>query len=90
MRAGLASDGSEVTRLTNAEGYDGGAGSAPLCVAGEEVYAGRSLNGPSRTWDSRSCFDLTQFAGQTKERLGSRQTAGFVSGVIKDAFSLWL
>lgn len=31
-----------------------------------------------------------QFAGQTKERLSSRQTAGFVSGVIKDAFSLWL
>jgi len=31
-----------------------------------------------------------QFAGQTKERLSSRQTAGFVSGVIKDAFALWL
>lgn len=31
-----------------------------------------------------------QFAGQTKERLSSRQTAGFVSNVIKDAFSLWL
>lgn len=31
-----------------------------------------------------------QFAGQTKERLSSRQTAGFVSGVVKDAFSLWL
>lgn len=31
-----------------------------------------------------------QFAGQTKERLSSRQTAAFVSGVIKDAFSLWL
>jgi topoisomerase IV subunit B len=31
-----------------------------------------------------------QFSGQTKERLTSRQTASFVSGVIKDAFSLWL
>ncbi|ENK2293181.1 DNA topoisomerase IV subunit B [Vibrio parahaemolyticus] len=31
-----------------------------------------------------------QFAGQTKERLSSRQTAAFVSGVVKDAFSLWL
>ncbi|MFZ7199769.1 DNA topoisomerase IV subunit B [Avibacterium avium] len=31
-----------------------------------------------------------QFAGQTKERLSSRQSAVFVSGVVKDAFSLWL
>ena len=31
-----------------------------------------------------------QFAGQTKERLSSRQTAAFVSNAIKDAFSLWL
>ncbi|MGQ3888859.1 DNA topoisomerase IV subunit B [Legionella sp. CNM-1927-20] len=31
-----------------------------------------------------------QFAGQTKERLSSRQTAAFVSGVIKDAFAVWL
>ncbi|MDP3269658.1 MAG: DNA topoisomerase IV subunit B [Legionella sp.] len=31
-----------------------------------------------------------QFAGQTKERLSSRQTAAFVSNVIKDAFALWL
>ena len=31
-----------------------------------------------------------QFAGQTKERLSSRQAAAFVSGVVKDAFSLWL
>ncbi|WP_114417473.1 DNA topoisomerase IV subunit B [Marinospirillum perlucidum] len=31
-----------------------------------------------------------QFAGQTKERLSSRQSAAFISGVIKDAFSLWL
>ena len=31
-----------------------------------------------------------QFSGQTKERLSSRETASFVSGVVKDAFSLWL
>lgn len=31
-----------------------------------------------------------QFAGQTKERLSSRQTASFVSNIIKDAFALWL
>ncbi len=31
-----------------------------------------------------------QFAGQTKERLSSRQSAVFVAGVAKDEFSLWL
>jgi topoisomerase-4 subunit B len=31
-----------------------------------------------------------QFAGQTKERLSSRQASAFVSGVVKDSFSLWL
>lgn len=31
-----------------------------------------------------------QFSGQTKERLSSRTAAGFVAGVVKDAFSLWL
>lgn len=31
-----------------------------------------------------------QFAGQTKERLSSRQCATFVAGVVKDSFSLWL
>ncbi|MDG2952960.1 DNA topoisomerase IV subunit B [Exercitatus varius] len=31
-----------------------------------------------------------QFAGQTKERLSSRESAVFVGGVVKDAFSLWL
>jgi len=46
-------------------------------------------------WD-RCCFILSsklqdpQFSGQTKERLSSREAAGFVSGVAKDAFSLWL
>ena len=31
-----------------------------------------------------------QFTGQTKDRLSSRECATFVSGVVKDAFSLWL
>ncbi len=31
-----------------------------------------------------------QFSGQTKERLSSRQCSVFVSGVVKDSFSLWL
>lgn len=31
-----------------------------------------------------------QFSGQTKERLSSRECAGFVAGVAKDSFSLWL
>ena len=30
------------------------------------------------------------FSGQTKEKLSSRECAAFVSGVVKDAFSLWL
>jgi len=31
-----------------------------------------------------------QFAGQMKERLSSRESASFISGVIKDSLSLWL
>ncbi len=31
-----------------------------------------------------------QLTGQTKERLASRECAPFVSGVVKDAFTLWL
>ncbi|MFT5115559.1 MAG: topoisomerase-4 subunit B [Parasphingorhabdus sp.] len=44
----------------------------------------------------RCCFILSvrlkdpQFSGQTKERLSSREASAFVSGVVKDAFSLWL
>ena len=46
-------------------------------------------------WE-RCCFVLSsklldpQFSGQTKERLSSRQCAAFVSGIVKDSFSLWL
>ncbi|MGR8950660.1 MAG: DNA topoisomerase IV subunit B [Gammaproteobacteria bacterium] len=31
-----------------------------------------------------------QFSGQTKERLSSRSCSAFVSGVVRDAFSIWL
>lgn len=50
---------------------------------------------PEDVWE-RCCYVLSvkledpQFSGQTKERLSSRQCAGLVSGVVKDAFSLWL
>ncbi|MEJ2644217.1 MAG: DNA topoisomerase IV subunit B [Gammaproteobacteria bacterium] len=50
---------------------------------------------PEDVWD-RCSYILSvklsdpQFSGQTKERLGSRECAPFVSGVVKDAFSLWL
>jgi len=50
---------------------------------------------PEDIWDRCSYILSTkmqdpQFAGQIKERLSSRQAAAFVSGVVKDAFSLWL
>jgi topoisomerase IV subunit B len=35
-------------------------------------------------------LDEPQFSGQTKERLSSRSCTAFVSGVVRDAFSLWL
>ncbi|MFZ8983828.1 MAG: DNA topoisomerase IV subunit B [Steroidobacteraceae bacterium] len=31
-----------------------------------------------------------QFAGQTKEKLSSRESAAFVSGVVKDSLALWM
>lgn len=50
---------------------------------------------PDDVWE-KLCYVLSvkiknpQFAGQTKERLSSRETAVFVSGVVKDSFSSWL
>ena len=50
---------------------------------------------PDDVWD-KVAFVLStkmadpQFSGQTKERLSSREAAAFVSGVVKDSFSLWL
>ncbi|GAA5192119.1 DNA topoisomerase IV subunit B [Ferrimonas gelatinilytica] len=50
---------------------------------------------PEDIWDKAAYVLSTkmqdpQFAGQTKERLSSRQASAFVSGVVRDAFSLWL
>ncbi len=50
---------------------------------------------PEDVWDGLN-FVLSakledpQFSGQTKERLSSRESAAFVTGVIKDSFALWL
>ncbi|ROR98808.1 topoisomerase-4 subunit B [Sinobacterium caligoides] len=50
---------------------------------------------PDDVWD-RCCYVLSakladpQFSGQTKERLSSRECAGYIAGVVKDAFALWL
>ncbi len=35
-------------------------------------------------------FQEPQFSGQTKERLSSREAAGIVQNIAKDAFALWL
>lgn len=62
--------------------------SSAICCRGVKLTA-------DDIWD-RCAYVLSikmqdpQFAGQTKERLSSRQSAVFVSGVVKDAFSLWL
>ncbi|WP_444928728.1 DNA topoisomerase IV subunit B [Microbulbifer sp. SSSA002] len=51
--------------------------------------------GPEDIW-SQCSYVLSakladpQFSGQTKERLSSREATAFISGVAKDAFSLWL
>ena len=50
---------------------------------------------PEDIWD-KCAFVLSaklsdpQFSGQTKERLSSREAASFISGITKDAFSLWV
>ncbi len=50
---------------------------------------------PEDVWDGLSFIlsvklENPQFSGQTKERLSSRESAPFVSGVIKDSLVLWL
>jgi len=50
---------------------------------------------PEDVWDSVAYvlsvkMEEPQFSGQTKERLGSRECAGFVGGVVKDMLALWL
>lgn len=50
---------------------------------------------PDDVWDKVSYILSVKmadpaFSGQTKERLSSRECAPFISGVVKDSFSLWL
>ena len=50
---------------------------------------------PEDVWDGVAFVLSTkmedpQFSGQTKERLSSRQCSAFITGVIKDAFGMWL
>ena len=50
---------------------------------------------PEDVWDKVSYILSVklldpQFSGQTKERLSSRECSAFVSGIVKDAFTLWL
>ena len=50
---------------------------------------------PEDVWDGLNFVLSTkledpQFSGQTKERLSSRESAAFVTGVVKDNFAIWL
>ncbi len=81
---------------THVNGLRAGAADAvrEFCEFRNLVPRGLKL-APEDVWDGVS-FVLSmkmrepQFAGQTKERLSSREAAGVVQGVIKDAFALWL
>ena len=54
-----------------------------VAIAPEDVWDGLSFVLSAKLEDP-------QFSGQTKERLSSRESAAFVTGVIKDEFSIWL
>ena len=81
---------------THVNGLRAGAADAvrEFCEFRNLVPRGLKLS-PEDVWDGVS-FVLSlkmrepQFAGQTKERLSSREAAGVVQGAIKDAFALWL
>jgi topoisomerase-4 subunit B len=81
---------------THVNGLRTGASDAvrEFCEFRNLVPRGLKLS-PEDVWDGVS-FVLSmkmrepQFAGQTKEKLSSRESAGIVQGVIKDAFALWL
>jgi topoisomerase-4 subunit B len=81
---------------THVNGLRAGAADAvrEFCEFRNLVPRGLKL-APEDVWDGVS-FVLSmkmrepQFAGQTKERLTSREAAGLVQGAIKDAFALWL
>ncbi|HMK86850.1 MAG TPA: DNA topoisomerase IV subunit B [Steroidobacteraceae bacterium] len=81
---------------THVNGLRAGAADAvrEFCEFRNLVPRGLKLT-PEDVWDGVS-FVLSlrmrepQFAGQTKEKLSSRESAGIVQGAIKDAFALWL
>jgi topoisomerase IV subunit B len=81
---------------THVNGLRGGVADAvrEFCEFRSLVPRGLKL-APEDVWQSVA-FILSlrmqnpQFAGQIKEKLSSRESATFVSGVVKDAFALWL
>ena len=81
---------------THVNGLRAGAADAvrEFCELRNIVPRGLKL-APEDVWDGVS-FVLSmrmrepQFAGQTKEKLSSRESAGIVQGIIKDVFALWL
>ncbi|HEV8629530.1 MAG TPA: DNA topoisomerase IV subunit B [Thermoanaerobaculia bacterium] len=81
---------------THVAGFRGGLTEAvrEFCEFRDLLPRGLKL-APDDVWE-RCTYVLSlrtkdpQFSGQTKERLTSREAAAFVSGVAKDAFSLWL
>lgn len=54
-----------------------------LKIAGEDIWERCAYVLSAKMLDP-------QFAGQTKDRLNSREIAGFISTAVKDSFSLWL
>lgn len=54
-----------------------------VAIAPEDVWDGLNFVLSAKLEDP-------QFSGQTKERLSSRESAAFVTGVVKDNFLLWL
>jgi topoisomerase-4 subunit B len=65
-----------------------------FCVFRSLLPRGLTL-APEDVWDGTNYVLSTkledpQFSGQTKERLSSRESATFVTGVLKDSFALWL
>jgi topoisomerase-4 subunit B len=54
-----------------------------VAIAPEDVWDGLNFVLSAKLEDP-------QFSGQTKERLSSRESAAFVTGVVKDGFALWL
>ncbi|MDR1057710.1 MAG: DNA topoisomerase IV subunit B [Coxiellaceae bacterium] len=81
---------------THVNGLRAGLGEAmrEFCEMRKLLPRGIKLS-PEDTWENCNYILAVklidpQFSGQTKERLTSRQSATFVSGIIKDTFSLWL